>query len=357
WFSFDGVYGGPHFVFGNTGWFDDMPARRCDDRLWIADKNPAGEPTALRGCDRSRLGKVFKLGNNERHPIYVFHNSWYLRSPIAGGGRSGPLRFWNNAMEFCDPAAGREPCAEVSFFSTYDGDDFRGARISHYSYRVDNHEFRGNASNHPSFPDRLRERGYLVDGLHADDIGFESAADGDFRLKPASPLKGAGCAVAWVKDHAMVCREVARSRAPDIGAYQGTRRFAGPAFRHQDGPAGPDTPYVERPRVVAVDWSMASAGRLSIRFSVPIAYEPAAQDARRPARATLRRKNRRALGSARCAVEERDPWAFACDFSPAVFQAEAVEAVLVPRGIVRRGGRRAPMILWAAADPRLRFAQ
>lgn len=72
---------------------------------------------------------------------------------------------------------------------------------------------------------------------------------------------------------------------------------------------------------------------------------------------TLRRKNRQALGSARCAVDEFDPWTFACDFSPAGFQAETIEAVLVPRGIVRRDGRRAPMTLWAAADPRLRFAE
>ena len=40
-----------------------------------------------------------------RGPIYVFHNSWYLRTPLTGSGAAGNLRHWNNALLFCEPGS------------------------------------------------------------------------------------------------------------------------------------------------------------------------------------------------------------------------------------------------------------
>lgn len=66
WFSLDGVKGGPVYIFGNVGWFDDKPARRCIQRDWAADQtiHPGKryEPTPEGECSRSRTGKVIKLG-------------------------------------------------------------------------------------------------------------------------------------------------------------------------------------------------------------------------------------------------------------------------------------------------------
>ena len=111
WFSLDGVSGGPIYIFGNVGWFDDKPAQRCIQRDWAADQTiHAGKryvPTPEGECSRSRTGKVIKLGPDPvelKEPIYIFNNSWYVRAPLIAGGRA-KFRAWNNATEFCDPKA------------------------------------------------------------------------------------------------------------------------------------------------------------------------------------------------------------------------------------------------------------
>ncbi|MER2267941.1 hypothetical protein [Methylobacterium oxalidis] len=157
WFSFDDMGGGPIFVYGNRGWFDDIPAvawspsapggapcqrnpvalstaaEEFDPRLdrrfdylkarWL----PVGveqveasghvvwmDPLEL-ACDASIAGRVIKLALPARGaapetfryatyaPIYVFNNSWYLRSPVTGIGAAANLRHWNNAILFCEP--------------------------------------------------------------------------------------------------------------------------------------------------------------------------------------------------------------------------------------------------------------
>ncbi|WP_310353437.1 hypothetical protein [Methylobacterium sp. BE186] len=157
WFSFDNMGGGPVFVYGNRGWFDDIPAvarspsapgdapclrrpvprngteegfdPRLDRRFdylkarWL----PVGveqveasgrvvwmDPLEL-ACDASIAGRVIKLALSPRGappdtfryathaPIYVFNNSWYLRSPVTGIGAAANLRHWNNAILFCEP--------------------------------------------------------------------------------------------------------------------------------------------------------------------------------------------------------------------------------------------------------------
>jgi hypothetical protein len=109
WFSLDGVNGGPVYIFGNVGWFDDKPAQRCIQRDWAADQtiHPGKryEPTPEGEGSRSRTGKVIKLGREPvevKEPFYIFNNSWYVRAPLIAGGRA-KFRAWNNATEFCDP--------------------------------------------------------------------------------------------------------------------------------------------------------------------------------------------------------------------------------------------------------------
>lgn len=349
WFSLNGVYGGPHFIFANTGWFDDVPGRGCDESKWAHDVNPAGVPTTDKDCAGHRLGKVLKLGNSLGLPTYVFHNSWYLRSPLTGGGRSGRLRHWNNAIAFCEPKPDDEVCLPTPFFSEIEGDSFDGAKITHSNYRIDDHEFRNDMSNHPDYPKRLSGAGYLVHGRYARDLGFADPARGDFRLTPESQLRGAGCALTWIDTHALACGKAPADRAADIGAFQGDRRLKGPSFRHRDPPGAPDTPYVERPRIVGITWPTPDAKRLILSFSVPIAH------ASRAARVELALKGPNEMRVGRCLVADTDPWSLTCDVPGEMVDEATVEQILLPRDLVRRDGAGARVTLWAAPDNRLGF--
>ena len=151
----------------------------------------------------------------------------------------------------------------------------------------------------------------------------------------------------------------ARSRAgrrragpePDIGAYHGDRPVNGPLFRHVDGADEPDGVYVERPRIIDVDLSGLARGSLALGFSVPIAYhEPVVP-------LTLSLKSGGDPVPASCTIDRRDPRSLTCTSRRARLDEESIVAVLLPRNIVRRDGRRARVTLWAATDSRLRFAE
>ena len=150
WLSFDGMGGGPVYVYGNRGWFDDRPADRWSDaingetcvRQETVARPPHGsfdprldrrfdytervwERVGLNGgpdrwleplemqCVTSTIGRVLKFSLPERGakrgeynfprraPVYVFNNSWFLRAPVTGVGAAGHLRHWNNAILFC----------------------------------------------------------------------------------------------------------------------------------------------------------------------------------------------------------------------------------------------------------------
>jgi hypothetical protein len=164
WFSFDDMAGGPVYIYGNRGWFDDMPALGwstaalggppCRRSPIAAPAKPAGfDPTldrrfdylkarwlpvgieavdasgridpmdaAEQSCAASVAGRVVKLAlpprgaaadtyrYPTRGPIYLFNNSWYLRAPVTGIGAAANLRHWNNAILFCEPGTpGYEP--------------------------------------------------------------------------------------------------------------------------------------------------------------------------------------------------------------------------------------------------------
>ncbi len=147
WLSFDGMGGGPVFVFGNTGWFDDRPSlkwastvpedpcvrdaivdkprgfdakldRRFDyesgewSPIGVFESSEVGDAAEMQ-CTTSTLGRVLKFSLPEADskpgtfnyptlgPVYVFNNSWYLRAPLTGAGAPANLRHWNNAILFC----------------------------------------------------------------------------------------------------------------------------------------------------------------------------------------------------------------------------------------------------------------
>ena len=87
WFALENSQGGYWYLFANTGWFDRKP----------------GPPT-----DENNGGSVLKTTKKKKwlndHPVYVFHNSWYLRSSFMKKGLLRQFHHFNNAIEFCDPA-------------------------------------------------------------------------------------------------------------------------------------------------------------------------------------------------------------------------------------------------------------
>ena len=49
------------------------------------------------------------------HPVYMFHNSWFLRAPVIKGSKSGQVRLThlhvsNNAIQYCDPDGPKPFC-------------------------------------------------------------------------------------------------------------------------------------------------------------------------------------------------------------------------------------------------------
>ncbi|NBJ10939.1 hypothetical protein [Microvirga arsenatis] len=180
WFSFDDMGGGPVYIFGNTGWFDDMPALGWSKSAGggpPCERHPIPKPVAggsfdpaldrhfdyaaatwlpvallereLRNgkladvwmeeqdqrCDTSIAGRVLKFSLPDKGmeadtfryptlgPVYVFNNSWYLRAPVTGTGAAVHLRHWNNAILFCEsgtPGYDAELCSPrpVTFDAT-----------------------------------------------------------------------------------------------------------------------------------------------------------------------------------------------------------------------------------------------
>ena len=118
-----------------------------------------------------------------------------------------------------------------------------------------------------------------------------------------------------------------------------------------DARSGPDEPYVERPRIVDVDADRLADGLLVISFSVPIAYSTP------KVAITLIRANNTGPVTANCAIGGPRSTALICKFSGGGRNDVLVDAILLPRKIVRRDGQRAPITLWGGTDGRLRFAE
>lgn len=203
WFSFDGVGGGNWYVFGNRGWFDSVP----------------------RADQGHTIGRVFKFDSHfqrDTDRIFVFHNSWFLRAPVAGiGGDSwSEIRdfdFRNNAIEFCAP--GRDAmCRPVPFFSNF---------TWHETVRFDH-----DLCNHPDFPELIPGWRQEANGVRASGPIFRAPRRGDLRLARGAGGQGRAGALAVTLPDGGIWR---RPAGADIGAFQGEAMIEGPAFMAYSG--------------------------------------------------------------------------------------------------------------------------
>ncbi|NNF76454.1 MAG: hypothetical protein HKN05_00360 [Rhizobiales bacterium] len=348
-FPFDGVKGGPHYVFGNVGWFTEMPENECDDQAWADDREPHGTLTAHRECRMHRTGKTFKLGNVQEKPLHIFHNSWLVRSPLIGGGRSGPLKAWNNAIEFCDGEDHGIICSAPGYFLETLGKN-KFSWMGRTKAKATGHNIRYNVSNRPVFPASSKKPAFPIAGMWAQTLGFKDSRNGDFRLRGDSMARNSGCMIKRDGAGMLSCIDPPDRLRPDVGAFQGNGLFQGPAFRHADGAAGPDSVYVERPRVVDVAFNRADPARFAIKMSVPVKLQDEAGTV------TLWTQGNPAPIAARCVVSKDQATELACMALSEGVDESAVIAIELPRTIRRRDGQCAPVTLWASSDKRLRFA-
>ena len=358
WFSLDGVGGGPIYIFGNVGRFDDKPARRCVPSDWAADRTVEADgyaPTANNECARSRTGKIIKLGPGKielRDPIYVFNNSWYVRAPVVDGGIA-KFRAWNNATLFCDPdVVAPGMCVAEFEMGEHCAQSVPGATIStpnRFPIGLDRVPFidcfaaqgagaaaSNGISNHPDFPEKLAALGYPVTGVHGDP-GFVDARLGDFRLRAESLARGKGCTVTRASDGSLTCASSGAAVSPDLGAYQQNVLVEGPDYLYHGD---------ERPRVMKATWRNASnAMLLELAFSTVMAV---------PSNATrigIRLDDGETLYSEPC--DGARGIALDCRFL--VLRAPPGESatLLVPRLLTSASGR--PVTLWAAGTRRIEF--
>ncbi len=295
WFSFDDMGGGPVYVYGNRGWFDDVPSidlpghspfpppctrqpveklaaggafdPRLDRRYDFARARwlpvgvesiaPSGEVTWMdpldQTCDASLQGRVVKLAlppldaepgtyrYAERGAIYLFNNSWYLRSPVTGIGAAANLRHWNNALMFCEqgvPGYNAELCrprpetfdartcgrgvAGGDGLARYLGetgtlpffDCFRWLPVDEHGRdlptlsSVFDHDISSNG-----FPVVLeRERDIEPHG-RTGNPGFTAPERGDFRLVPGALAATSACAVVEEANQDLICTKAGGGRA------------------------------------------------------------------------------------------------------------------------------------------------
>jgi hypothetical protein len=188
WFAFEECNGGFWYIFANRGWFDRKPG-------------PPGDCNA--GGALLKTSTV-KIGDEERKltkdPVYVFNNSWYLRSTYMKKGKLRNFNHFNNAIEYARPEY--HPAGVVD-------PDQRMIGVGPPSPRCDGPQppeepfttewarlaiaFDNDVCNHQHYPGRLNLEGYAVRGLAAEP-GFLSARDGEFGLREDSPCRQRGVA-------------------------------------------------------------------------------------------------------------------------------------------------------------------
>jgi hypothetical protein len=357
WFSLDGIGGGPVYIFGNLGWFDDKPSQRCIPAEWAADRTFQADgyaPTADNECSRSRTGKVIKLGPGKielKEPIYVFNNSWYVRAPVVQGGRS-KFRAWNNATLFCDPdVAAPGMCIadyETEKNCVQSAPDPTDSVPNRFPVGLDHVPFidcfatgpadeaSSGISNHPDFPDKLAALGYPVHGLHGDP-GFVNGPIGDFRLRPDSLARGKGCTVIRGTDGSLTCVSSDAAIKPDIGAYQDKVLVEGPDYLYRGD---------ERPRVMKAMW-LTNMGSVLLE----IAFSSVMQIPSNDTRIAIRLVGGETVYSEPC--QRARGIALDCRFSMLRAPPGATATLLVPRSLTSATGL--PVTLWAAGTPLVEF--
>jgi hypothetical protein len=267
WFSFDGLWGGRWYLYDNVGWFDDKPSRMCIvngacEKWQIKDPARCG--------DLHDGGRVFKFRPDGRYapgPLYVFNNSWYLRSSLIKDGRLGYIGHWDNAIAFCRPEDYPDGlCDDAKPF-------FNG-----FLWDNDNYAFRSDLSNHPDFPAALRAHGYRVSGISVPPSQplFVDAAHGDFTLVDGSPGRGAGCVVVEDERGLLECHDPReKTPGPDIGAPEGGSPEPAVNFVSYDGGL-----YADPPRIIHVDLPKASGSTNALRIVFSVRIVPTGSEVR-----------------------------------------------------------------------------
>jgi hypothetical protein len=186
WFSVDGVAGGYWYFYGNTGWFMSRQGLPAHAHHTMGRVLKLSYDSYIEPGSRSAVPSA---------PWYVFNNSWYLRCPIVGGSDPNAswstespdftenLAFFNNAMQWCDPAAHRERVCEMTDMVT----NFDWAR----SPGVD---FDHDVCSRADFKRFFAPPGVVGEphGIAAMRPLFRDARAGDFILAPGSEAIGAG---------------------------------------------------------------------------------------------------------------------------------------------------------------------
>ncbi|TXL74115.1 hypothetical protein FHP25_18090 [Vineibacter terrae] len=178
WLSLELKKVGWVYIFRNCAWADSRPG-------------PKGDANAS--------GAVFKFFKKDdkpemsEAPIYVFNNSWALRSTIVQEGFVRGLHHVNNAIRFYGPSDGKPapiywpwtpffgrrdvaepdtPLPPADFTRCWDVFDIR---------------FVGDVINHPHYPRGLRAMGYAVRAGAGADPMFVAPTTGDLSLDRGSP--------------------------------------------------------------------------------------------------------------------------------------------------------------------------
>jgi hypothetical protein len=207
WFSLELERSGYFYIFGNLGWFDEIP----------------GPPKS-----KNQGGAVFKFGEEAgpgHGPHYVFNNSWYLRSPLADCGRWADLEHTNNAVLYC----GQHPdhMAACTTDARLFGDTANGSEEERFTkeWAALKISFANDCIAHHEFPEPVRAAGYPVEGGIAQDPGFRNPAKGDFRLNGESPCRGKARQLTLE----LLGRPSVTVTPRDIGAFQDNELIEPPA--------------------------------------------------------------------------------------------------------------------------------
>jgi len=225
YFSFTRTVGGYWYFFANVGWYTSRQ----------------GPPN-----EENNGGGVFKFGKVDDdeidtrlpiYPVYVFHNSWHIRSSYSKKGRVRYFHHFNNAIEFAyDYALGqRQHNPTQPFFGKKPLDPPlppEEAQGEHFTTEWGKLEisFESDVSNHRHFPHALVDWGYAIEGgiPATGTIGFEAARCGVFDLNRGRARSEKGISkkikmpvgLAWPAPGGC-----------EIGAYDMGRRYQGPEYR------------------------------------------------------------------------------------------------------------------------------
>ncbi len=187
WFAFEQCNGGYIYLFSNRGWFDRRPG-------------PPGDCHA--GGAVIKSSKVKDTDHEAflpQHPVYVFNNSWYLRSTYLKKGKLRHFRHFNNAIAYARPEHHPSGLVDLDRRMIGVGDvrDLRceGPGEPDKPFTKDwaglDIAFQRDVCDHPHYPGRLNAEGYPVRGVPAHP-GFRSAREGDFALIEGSPCVDIG---------------------------------------------------------------------------------------------------------------------------------------------------------------------